>query len=280
MRYSSYRPEGALGEFVDFFWMITDGAADRRERIFPSGTSELVVNLCEDEVRIYDSVRSKRYKRMSGAVFSGTYSCPFICDAKQHQSMIGVHFRPGGAFPFLGTAASELADAHVNLEDLWGTQAGELRVKLSEANTTHNRFRIIQETLIQHTCREPNQSPAVEFALRRFGTLRGGNSTRQVAAELGMSQRRFIGLFAMQVGITPKLFCRIRRFQRARGLAAGHGSVRPQIDWADIAVACGYYDQAHFINDFRSLSGFSPSEYIRLLRPAEDLKDNHLPLAP
>ena len=121
MRFSSYHPEGVLGEFVDFFWMITDGAADRRERIFPSGTSELVVNLSEDEVRIYDSVRSERYKRLSGAVFSGTYSCPFICDAKQHQSMIGVHFRPGGASPFLGTAASALADAHVNPRCRWAS---------------------------------------------------------------------------------------------------------------------------------------------------------------
>jgi AraC-like DNA-binding protein len=288
VHFCSYRPEDPLGRFVDFFWMITNGAAGRRERIFPSGTSELVINLCEDEVRIYDSVHPDEYQRLSGAVFAGVYSRGFICDAKQHQSMIGVHFRPGGAFPFLGIAATELTDSHANLEDLWGRQAAELRSKPCEAHTVRDRFQILHEVLINRIHPVPNQYPAVEFALRQFDTVGRCSSIRQVAAELGLSQRRFIELFAIQVGLTPKLLCRILRFQRARALATRNGGLQsaagecepaPEIEWADIAIACGYYDQAHFINDFRSLSGVSPSEYVQLFRPAQGLKDNHLPLS-
>src|SRR5579872_859532 len=149
MRYYSYRPVAQLGEFVDFFWMIADGEVNRKERILPSGTSELVINLHEDEVRIYDSIQPERYKRLSGAVISGTYSGPFICDAMQHQSMLGVHFRPGCAFPFLGEPATELTDAHANLEDLWGSSARHLRARLCEAATTSKRFRLLEGALLE-----------------------------------------------------------------------------------------------------------------------------------
>src|SRR5215472_7549376 len=116
MRYFSFRPTAPLDEFVDVFWMIAGGDAARRERILPSGTAELVINLHEDEIRIYDTTQPGRCQRFSGAVANGTYSRPFACDARQHCSIIGVHFRPGGALPFLGVPAFELSDTHVNLE--------------------------------------------------------------------------------------------------------------------------------------------------------------------
>jgi AraC-like DNA-binding protein len=92
----------------------------------------------------------------------------------------------------------------------------------------------------------------------------------------------------MHVGLTPKLLCRTLRFQQARALAEEaerrsfalpeqeHPAV---IDWADIAIACGYYDQSHLINDFQKLSGLSPAEYIWRVGSVKRLKDNHLPLA-
>jgi hypothetical protein len=159
MRYCSYRPVPPLDEFVDFFWMIAGGETDRRERILPSGTSELVINLHEDEVRIYDSVQPERYKRLSGTVVSGTYSGVFICDAKQHQAMLGVHFRPGGAFPFLAAPATELTDVHANLEDLWGSSARHLRARLCEVSTTRKLFQLLEETLLE----TPSPIPKTPF---------------------------------------------------------------------------------------------------------------------
>jgi AraC-like DNA-binding protein len=288
MRYCTYRPVAPLDEFVDFFWMMAGGEMDRRERILPSGTSELVINLREDEVRIYDSIEPELYKRLSGTVISGTYSGVFICDATQHQSMLGVHFRPGGAFPFLGAPATELTDAHANLEDLWGSAARDLRPRLCETTTTRRRFQLVEEALLERLRRSQRCHYAIEVALRRFVLTGRGSSTRDVAQEVGLSQRRFIQLFAIHVGLTPKLLCRILRFQQARALAeeAERSSLawpqqqpaRAAIDWAEIAIACGYYDQSHLINDFQNLSGLSPAEYIRWLRPATRLKDNHLPL--
>src|SRR4030095_16092959 len=101
MVYLTFIPGLPLSEFGDYFWLFDGGQAPRKERIVPSGTSELVINLRDDEIRIHHPAHSK-HRRLSGAVLSGTYSSILVVDARQHESMIGVHFKPGGAFPFLG----------------------------------------------------------------------------------------------------------------------------------------------------------------------------------
>src|SRR5262249_50200769 len=139
MVYLIHTPGPPIGEFVDYFWLFEGGQTARTERIVPSGTIELVVNLRDDEVRIHDRERPGQYTRYSGAVLSGTYSTFFIIDAMQHESMFGVHFKPGGAFPFLGAPANELTDAHADLAHLWGQSALELRERMCAVRTYRER---------------------------------------------------------------------------------------------------------------------------------------------
>jgi hypothetical protein len=116
MIYQSYKPRTPLAEFVDRFWFCSDVPSYRPVRILPSGTLQLVINLCEDEVRVYNSVRSERCTHYSGAVVAGPYKGCLMIDPMQQATIIGVHFKPGGAFPFLGTPADELTDMHLDLE--------------------------------------------------------------------------------------------------------------------------------------------------------------------
>jgi hypothetical protein len=132
--YASRTPVPPLDTCVERLWLVSDAPAHSKERIAASGTIDLGINLHENELRIYDPAKPERCERFSGAVVSGTHSGPFVIDPRERGSVIGVRFRPGGAFPFLGTQASELADAHVDLEALWGTSALELREQLCAAN--------------------------------------------------------------------------------------------------------------------------------------------------
>lgn len=276
MFYLTYVPGPALSEFVDYFWLFNGGQAPRKERIVPSGTSELVINLRADEIRIHHPAHSK-HRRLSGAVLSGPYSSILVVNAMQHESMMGVHFKPGGAFPFLGAPASELTDAHADLAELWGRSANKLRERLCEAVGPRDRFQIMEQVLLDRLRRSPKGRRAIATALDAFGLYGTGASVRDVAREVGICQRRFTKVFAAQVGLTPKVFCRILRFQRARTLA-------DQIEkpnWAQLASTCGYFDQSHLINDFQEFSGFSPTEYLRRLRKHQHdgrLKSNHVPL--
>jgi len=271
MRFFSYRPARPLGDFVDGFWDVTYAPSYPRVRILPSGTNELVINLSEDEIRIYDSGQPERCQRFPGIVVAGTYAGALDIDPMQHASMMGVHFKPGGAFPFLGAAVGELANSHLALEVLWGRSAIELREKLCSAVTSQKRFQILEETLTDRL-RCLSEHPAVSLALDIFGPAGIGDSVRAVAKRVGLSQRHFIQVFTAQVGLTPKLFCRVLRFQHARDAV----DQTAPLNWAQLALACGYYDQSHMIDDFRAFSGLSPTEYLYVRD--KRLSRDHVPL--
>jgi AraC-like DNA-binding protein len=272
MVYRSFRPGPPLGDFVERLWLLSDAPAHSKERIAASGTIDMGINLHENESRIYDPAKPERYKRFSGALVSGTHSDPFVIDPRELVSVIGVRFRPGGAFPFLGTPASELADTHVDLEALWGTSARELRERLCEAKTPAERFDLLERALMAHLFRPLERHYAVQFALDTFSRADSGLTVRDVARDAGLSQRRFIQLFAREVGMSPKLFCRVRRFRKA--LETVRQTALP--NWSRVAADCGYYDQSHLIHDFRFFSNLSPAEFVR--RRSECVMQNHATL--
>ncbi|MGH9633175.1 MAG: helix-turn-helix domain-containing protein [Bryobacteraceae bacterium] len=97
----------------------------------------------------------------------------------------------------------------------------------------------------------------VSLALREFHAVPHAVTIAEVTHKTGLSPRRFAQLFRENVGVTPKLYCRIRRFQEAiRQIRMG-----AEVRWADVALDCGYFDQAHFVNEFRSFSGIKPTTY-------------------
>src|SRR5262245_52182613 len=216
---------------------------------------ELVFNLDEDELGIYDTEQPGSYKSFSGAFFSGAYARPLFVDTREH--VVGVHFKPGGAFRFLGIPASELSDIHVDVQALWGKATQDLREQLSAAANPAMCFRVLQQALLVRLESSLEEHRAVRAAVNIFDRDAGEARTRDLAAHLGLSQRHFIKVFSNQVGITPKLFGRVQRFLRAADLTRS-GSAP---DWADIAAACGYFDQSHLIHDFQTFSGLSPTEF-------------------
>jgi transcriptional regulator GlxA family with amidase domain len=106
----------------------------------------------------------------------------------------------------------------------------------------------------------PVHHPAVAFALNVFEKDPGLQSSALVAQKVNLSQRRFIDLFRNEVGMTPKLFCRVQRF---RDVVVGINDIAA-VDWVDLALSFGYTDQSHFIHEFREFSGLRPSEYLSL----------------
>ena len=278
MLYRSYRPASPLADFIEDFWFYDDYRPTHlKERILPSGTIELVINLRDDELRIYDRLRAGSCERFSGAIVSGTYARFFVIDTLQETSLLGVHFKPGGAFPFFGLPVSELVDAHVDLDTLWGPSARTLRDRLRAVTTPIAKFRIVEAALLERLPRSLMHHEAVRFALDR---LRGSTPTniRDVCEHIGLSRRWFIELFKTEVGLTPKLFNRVQRFHRV--LERVRQTTEP--DWSRLALDYGFFDQSHLIRDFVGFSGFSPAAFARhrhaLERAGIHLKRNHIPL--
>jgi AraC-like DNA-binding protein len=253
MQYQQHTPAPPLHAYVDRFWACSDTPRHSRERILPTGTFELVVNLVEDEIRVFDRDDEASIIRYSGAVISGPYERFFAIDPAQHVSFLGIHFKPAGASRFFGFSAAELTSRHITLEELGGSAARSLRDRLCTATTTSARFRILEDFLLRRFVAEPLH-PSVRAALATIDHT--DHSIREVVRAVGLSHRRFVELFTRAVGLTPKLYSRVQRFQEATHLAANQ-----RRGWSDIAATLGYFDQAHLCRDFVEFSGLTPTAY-------------------
>jgi AraC-like DNA-binding protein len=244
MIYRRYVPRAPLSEFIELLWLFENAAPSHEsERVLPTGTVEMVINLHE---------RTGSFD----AVVAGPHSHFFVLDTSRPTALIGVHFRPSGAFPFVALPLDELRNRHVSLEALWGGRASELRERLLAAEEPEAKLRLLERQLLSLLRRPHSRHAAVSHALAAFS--RAPRRIADVVAETGLSPRRFIRLFADEVGLTPKSFCRIRRFQRAVALVHRAQAV----DWAETALACGYSDQSHMIHDFQDFAGQSPANYL------------------
>lgn len=239
-------PSAALSGLVELYWYYAGWAPGHaRERLLPSGSMELIFDLT-DETR-------------GDAFLVGAQSGSVEIDTSRPQTLLGVHFKPGGAFAFLRPPADAFRDEEVTLHEVWGSLARELRERFLETRDPEAMFRLLEATLLRQRVRDLARHPAVEFALRSFQQPLAPKAS-DVGEATGLSSRRFIELFKQQVGLTPKLFSRIRRFQRVLRLTQPQADV----DWSDVAFDCGYFDQAHFIHDFRGFSGLTPTAYLAL----------------
>ena len=259
MLFRHHKPKPPLSDFVELFWYY-DGYSQphKKERLMPDGSVELVINLRENESRIYDRREHNSWQRLPGAIVAGPQSNFFVIDTAEQASVIGIHFKPGGAFPFFKLPLDELQDQHVALEDLWGAEAALLREQLLEAASPEQKLRRLEQSLLTQSFRSLSRHPAVGFALQEFARIDQMPSVTEVTEDTGLSARRFIQLFSGSVGLNPKLYCRIGRFQQVlRMIHSGE-----ECDWAQVALDCGYFDQAHFIHDFKAFSGINPSTYL------------------
>jgi AraC-like DNA-binding protein len=241
-----HTPGPPLSEFVDFFWIHEDYAPPHRgERLLPTGTSEL----------IFSADASGR----AASGVSGARSEALMLDTSTPFSVIAVHFRPGGSFPFFGVPSTELRNQGVSLDLLWGQDAASFGDQLWEEKTAGKRFNLLEEALLRRSRGRFDRHAAVRYALDAFDRSNGMRPVGDVIQGIGLSPRRFRELFGSEVGLSPKAFCRIRRFnevlRRIERLT--------DVDWADVAASCGYFDQAHFNHDFRTFAGLTPSAYLR-----------------
>ncbi len=254
MLYVTRQPAPPLHEFVEAVWYCARPASSHRyERILPYGCVEIVIALRHDRF----PPDGTHPDSLPPAVVSGVYDQSIVIDSSTLEGIAGIQFRPGGARQFLGVPVDETRNRQISLECLWGRNASRVRERLLEAKTPASKLDVLEAALRAANPANPVH-PAVEYALKHFCRQAGERSIAAVTAEVGYSPRRFIEIFSEEVGLTPKLFCRVRRFRQAlEQLRAGHSP-----SWAALAADCGYFDQAHLNRDFRAFAGMTPGEYL------------------
>jgi AraC-like DNA-binding protein len=255
---------------VPFVSSIGYGESDfahGRELSLPSGMINLYVNLDRDEIRVYP-VDGGPPEVRSGIAVRGPNSRPVFIDPADQRRIMWVSFRVGGASPFVPADAADLRDRIVDLADLWGRDGELLRERLLAASSVERRIDELAAALQAHARRPPTRDDAVVAAA---AALHRGASVGDAADRLGWTPRRLGRAFTAHIGLAPKRFARVRRFQRLVRAASSD----PAPDWARLAAETGYHDQAHLIHDFRDLSGLTPGAY----RPRSPGEHNHVPVS-
>lgn len=256
MSFASYIPQPPLSEHVHMLWSWQGyHPPHAMERILPGGMIDITFNLAEGPFRV--SQDGEAMRTIDGPMAAGARTRSFLIDTAAPMSLLSVWFKPGGAVAFLGPPGTCVRDTHLALETLWGSAATTLHERLLAAPTTRARFELLERALLDRLRHARVRHPAVRFALDRFQAAPHETRVQDVVSQIALSPTRFIRLFRDDVGMTPKQFCRVQRFQRALSMRAR----RPTASWVEVALRCGYYDQAHFINEFRRIAGIAPSAY-------------------
>ncbi len=256
-------PSGRLAEVVDLIWLHEGSASEGVEWRLPTGRVELVINLCVDRCSVGDGLCGR--KEFPGAIAVGPFARPYAVDRAQQSRVLGVVFKPGAARPLLGVSLHELSDRHVALAELWGAGAVELRERALTARGPRERLAEVESVLGRRLVGAPDLShPLAAAAVAWMSRAPAGCGVAELSDRLGWTPRRLEQVFRAEVGLTPRSYRRLARFRSA---LAGIDAVADR-GWSAFALEHGYYDQSHFIREFRAHAGLSPSAYLRVRGPA------------
>ncbi len=281
-----HRPGPPLDRFVELVTFYADYQPKHtREIILPDGAVEIIVDLTDTPKKLYDRRDHGRFTDFRGAWISGMRRGWIVVEAGTDASMVVIRFRPGGAYPFLGFALEGVTDTVHHLGDVMGAASSSLRDRILEAPDIGAKMAAVETWLRDRAAGRLDLHPVVEYLSGRLFAP-AGIRIGDVVAEIGYSQRHVLGIFRRWVGLSPKQYGRIRRFQGMIGALARtapcdpitgaslQASPLPEPDWAEVAADHGYYDQSHLIRDFREYAGMTPGQYAASYRGLE----NYLPI--
>lgn len=258
MRYLTLPPSPQLADAVEALWAYEGYQPPHSfERIFPTGTVEILLNLTDGNLRCHHPQTGQLKCQWQGLLVTGAHHSYQLVETAQQYAMLGVALKPGGAWRLFGVPSNELTDRHVPLGQILGPIAQVWTDQLLNLKDPIERLRHL-DTLFRKRTRRPLH-PSIAWAADQFVRYPDHARIAVIAEETGLSSRRFHHLFQREIGINPKSFARIRRFQSA--LARLQQSRGQSLSFSLLALETGYADQAHMIRDFKAYSGFTPSQY-------------------
>jgi AraC-like DNA-binding protein len=242
-------------------------AAPRRRRELP-GPRVVVILELGPPLRVFDNGSVAGERQHAGGFVAGLDDRFTITAHDGFQAGIELDLTPRGAQVLLGLPLSEIAGRAVSLDDVLPRPNRGLSSHLADLATWEERFDEVERLLLVRSRDADGPDLRVAWAVRRI-EARGGNiAIGAITRELGESPKRLIALFHEHVGVAPKVFARLVRFDRLVGRiedVAGAGSGNTAPEWAALAQEVGYADQSHLIRDVRAMTGATPSEVLALL---------------
>lgn len=258
-------PNARFAPYVLQYWEVRGTFPHTREHILPMGDLALMVNLGPEQL-LEDRDDPGRIETFREAWISGLQHQHLTIASPGGSWLCGVRLKPEGAFR-MRLGPSELAEQVLELDGVLGPRTGSLTDQLRSATDAEARFAILEDLVEAKIAAGQAWGSEIRWAMRQLDASQGGAPVSWMAAEIGWTRQRFHAAFVDAVGLAPKLYARVLRFQEAVRTIGAHA--KP--DLAAVAQTAGYYDQAHFNRDFRAFAGLTPGEYLRMRFEGPDL---------
>jgi AraC-like DNA-binding protein len=255
-------PEGPLAERVEAVWASAGEGVFEAEEILPRSRTEVL--LCMgDRHWLCDPADRARDRAFDSSFVSGLQQRPLSVVSPADSAMAGVRLRPAGSAAFLRDTPAAIAGSVVELDAILGPEVERLREQIGTTRDLRRRALLLAAAVARHLEGVPPPSDGVRFALSALHASGGGAPIRDLVRATGYSHRWLTERFRAEVGLAPKAYARLVRFETAFERLGRAESVR----WAEFALDCGYYDQAHLVREFRAFAGTTPTEVFRRRAP-------------
>jgi AraC-like DNA-binding protein len=260
MIYRSHIPTLPLERFISHFIYYKNHTPGHSiDRFLPNGNIEICFDLTDGPQFIYDNETLVQIQACHNVWVSGLRNKPITIPSGLDAEMFVINFRKGMVYPFLGLPLSEISDQVIDGDLMLHPAFLQLREQLLNCNKPEQKFLIAEKVLSAQFSSKLTVNPVIEYAVNRILTAPEITLVKNIAEKTGYSSKHLIHLFEEQVGVSPKSFLRIIRFQKAIREIERQGC----INFTRLAIECGYYDQSHFIADFKNFSGYTPVEYTK-----------------
>ncbi|MFO1494836.1 MAG: helix-turn-helix domain-containing protein [Lysobacterales bacterium] len=257
-----WTPLPALQDLVATMWFGAGSVHYARDRILPSGQSQLLINLGPPQYRIDPGPPARRIP-FRDIWYCGLQQGPIDTEAPHGNALLGVAFAAHGSCQWLASDVREYGNRIVPLSDALGDGVLDLRERLLNMESLAARFACVEAWLLARLRPADSVHPAVRWCLRRIASANGQTSVEALARESGYTRKHLNALFQRQVGLGPKALAQVHRFRHAIAKLTR----QDQVPWAELASECGYYDQSHLLRDFKAHSGYAPGDLLRRARP-------------
>lgn len=257
MKYSTYSPCDALAKEVKFYWSLENNEGDgphTRERIFPDGCIELIFNY-GDRFRKFDSDADSHIQ--PACFIHGQLKTYFELQATGKIGIFSARMHPAGLQPFIGFDVDTFTGSTLTVAEVWGKEGELLERDMLACTTAEQRIATLESFLLGKRQALKIDNAPVEYCVDTMLRKVGDVSIDKLAEELSISKRQLERRFTAAVGLSPKLLARIIRFQNILQLIEN----KEFKSFTTVAYEGGFYDQAHFIKDFKDFTGLNPKQY-------------------
>lgn len=255
MDYQVYQPQQQLSRYIKCYWSLENGASmpHARERIFPDGCIELIVNYGDPMQKFENGVGQIQQRYF----VHGQLKRFMELEPTGRIGIFSVRFHPAGLQPFIGFDVKELTEKTPTLAQIWNEAGESLQKQLQATQTTAQRISCIESFLLLQLAQSKKTDEAITLCVDDIIASDGMATMEELAQKRNIGKRHLERKFLSTVGLSQKLYARIVRFNNALQLIEN----KDFRTFTHVAHEGGFYDQAHFIRDFKDFTGLNPKQY-------------------